>query len=112
VFFVFGVGSAALGCEISDLLSEVDGVGVDVSCLDFSCCGKFVLMSSLRLGVDLVVSLYYTGQVVERLFGVVKEDWGCCLWVCILSVVFVGLCFLFFFVWLCIVVLRLCLVVS
>ena len=58
------------GKEVKSLNVEVGGV------VDFSGCGKMVLLSSRRLSTVEVVPLYYTRQVVERLFGVVKEDLG------------------------------------
>lgn len=65
------------GREISKMVAEVDesssgGGGV----LDFSGCGKMVLLSSVCLEVGEVVPLYYTRQVAERMFGIAKEDLG------------------------------------
>jgi hypothetical protein len=59
------------------MVSEMDERGgLGVSGLDFSGCGKMVLLSSVQLGVGEVVPLYYTMQAAERMFGIAKEDLG------------------------------------
>ena len=67
------------GREISRAVLDMDekkvgdgGGGV----VDFSNCGKMVLLSSVRLSTVDVVPLYYTRQVAERMFGVAKDDLG------------------------------------
>ena len=71
------------GQEVSKTVLDMAGekeeqssnVGEDCV-VDFSGCGKMILLSSERLSTVEVVPLYYTRQVVERLFGVAKEDLG------------------------------------
>jgi len=65
------------GQEISRAVLDMGENASSVEALvDFSGCGKMVLLSSVQLRCDEVVPLYYTGQVVERLFGIAKDDLG------------------------------------
>lgn len=65
------------GQEISSVVLDMDE---DVSkvevMVDFSGCGKMVLLSSVQLRCDEGVSLYCMRQVAEWLFGIVKDDLG------------------------------------
>jgi hypothetical protein len=61
------------GREISKAILEMDEEASDDD-LDFSNCGKMVLLSSERLNPKDVVPLYYTRQIAERMFGIAKDD--------------------------------------
>jgi transposase len=62
------------GREISKAVSQMEEDGSDVDKLDFSNCGKMVLLSSEKLVTSDVVPLYYTRQLAERMFGIAKDD--------------------------------------
>jgi transposase len=66
------------GREISRAVLDMDEekVGGGGGGVDFVNCGKMVLLSSVRLSTVEVVPLYYMRQVVERMFGVAKDDLG------------------------------------
>lgn len=60
------------GREISKAISKTDDNAKDN--IDFSNCGKMVLLSSDKLNTKDVVPLYYTRQIAERMFGIAKDD--------------------------------------
>jgi len=60
------------GREISKIVSNMPDNKTDE--VDFSNCGKMVLLSSEKLNTDDVVPLYYTRQIAERMFGIAKDD--------------------------------------
>jgi transposase len=62
------------GREISKIISNASGKDSDTDKMDFSNCGKMVLLSSERLKTDDVVPLYYTRQIAEKMFGIAKDD--------------------------------------
>jgi hypothetical protein len=65
------------GREISKAVLDMGEVSVEGGkVVDFSNCGKMVLLSSVRLSTVDVVPLYYTRQVAERMFGIAKDDLG------------------------------------
>jgi transposase len=62
------------GREIAKLIASMKDDGSDASSIDFSNCGKMVLLSSEKLLTNEVVPLYYTRQIAERMFGIAKDD--------------------------------------
>ena len=62
------------GREISKLLLDMDDEATDPQDVDLSNCGKMILLSSQKLSTHEVVPLYYTRQVVERMFCIAKDD--------------------------------------
>jgi len=62
------------GREISKAVSAMEDDGSDAETVDFSNCGKMVLLSSEKLLTSEVVPLYYTRQIAERMFGIAKDD--------------------------------------
>jgi transposase len=62
------------GREISKAVSRMENDGPDVDKMDFSNCGKMVLLSSEKIDTSDVIPLYYTRQIAERMFGIAKDD--------------------------------------
>jgi len=62
------------GREISKAVSAMEDDGSDTEKIDFSNCGKMVLLSSEKLQTNEVVPLYYTRQIAERMFAIAKDD--------------------------------------
>ena len=62
------------GKEISKKVSAMEEDGSDINTINFSNCGKMVLLSSEKLGTNEAVPLYYTRQIAERMFGIAKDD--------------------------------------
>lgn len=62
------------GREIAKTIAAMEDDGSDVSTTSFLNCGKMILLSSEKLPTNEVVPLYYTRQIVERMFGIAKDD--------------------------------------
>jgi transposase len=62
------------GREISKIVSSIDEKKFELDKIDFSNCGKMILLSSERLNTTDVVPLYYTRQIAEKMFGIAKDD--------------------------------------
>lgn len=63
------------GKEVSKILLNKD-VDTDISILEDSLnnCGIFILVSNLNIDINEIISLYYSRQIVEQLFGITKND--------------------------------------
>ena len=62
------------GREISKAIFQTDEKEINVKEIDFSDCGKMILLSSEKLNTNEVVPLYYTRQIAERMFCITKDD--------------------------------------
>jgi transposase len=62
------------GREISKIVSSINEKDNDLDKIDFSNCGKMIILSSQKLRTTDVVPLYYTRQMAEKMFGIAKDD--------------------------------------
>ncbi len=62
------------GREISKIISDINDNNTDLDKIDFSNCGKMVLLSSEKVNTNDVVPLYYTRQIAEKMFAIAKDD--------------------------------------
>jgi transposase len=74
VFVYLVLDSERRGREISQIVSSINEKNADLDKIDFSNCGKMILLSSERLNTKDVVPLYYTRQIAEKMFGIAKDD--------------------------------------
>jgi transposase len=62
------------GREISKMVSSMNEKNTELDKINFSNCGKMILLSSEKLNTTDVVPLYYTRQIAEKMFGIAKDD--------------------------------------
>jgi transposase len=62
------------GREISKIVSSMNEKNTELDKIDFSNCGKMILLSSEKLDTTDVVPLYYTRQIAGKMFGIAKDD--------------------------------------
>lgn len=62
------------GREISKIVVSIDDKKDKLDEIDFSNCGKMIILSSEQLNTNDVVPLYYTRQIAEKMFGIAKDD--------------------------------------